>query len=79
MTRPPWCGGGPDNLDPLVQSTAQSRQNVSDFLDDKLKSNLGIVQTMAVRLPGVDEAIGYGIPLGIEDLALDPHIIAFAF
>lgn len=40
---------------------------------------LGIVQSTAVGLPRVDEAVGYGVAFGVKDLALDPHVVALAF
>jgi hypothetical protein len=34
---------------------------------------------MPVRLPRIDDTVRDRVPLGVENLALDPEVVAFAF
>jgi hypothetical protein len=51
-----------------------------NFLQKKTKQTyLRIVQPVPVRLPRVDDTVRDRIPLGVENLAFDPEVVAFAF
>jgi hypothetical protein len=79
-TRRPSCAAGLGSPALRVQSTLIDFGFKENFLQKKTEQTyLRIVQPVPVRLPRVDDTVRDRVPLGVENLALDPEVVAFAF